>query len=165
MSTIAQSLMSTRHHFPSPGIPGEGQGGDPLSNTRSSALRRRTPTPTLPRRTGGGGLVMSLLCVLLAHHATGAEVQNKIDWPAFMSRHDLVFNNITEKWGEGAYTGNGLMGVMVYLTDDKSALRFRVGRTDVMVQKGQAYRVPIGDLLLRPVGKITGGTMRMDETR
>jgi len=33
---------------------------------------------------------------------------------------------------------------------------------DVMIQERQAYRVPVGDLVLRPVGKITGGNMRMD---
>src|SRR5262245_12817700 len=107
--------------------------------------------------------VFSVLSVLVCFsNSFGADVQDRIDWPKFLSRHDLVFNQITEKWGEGAFTGNGLMGVMLYLTDDKTGLRFRVGRSDVMIQERQAYRVPIGDLVLRPVGKITGGNMRMD---
>ncbi len=98
--------------------------------------------------------------MLLVHIASGADVQNKVDWAAFLARHDLVFNHPPEKWGEGAFTGNGLMGAMVYLTDDKSALRFRIGRSDIMVK--QNYRVPIGDLVLHPVGKITGGKFRLD---
>src|SRR3954451_6210165 len=93
---------------------------------------------------------------LLLTSARAAEVQDKIDWPNFLARHDLVWNRVPEKWGEGAFTGNGLLGTMAYLTNDKTALRFRVGRSDVMVQEKQAYRVPIGDLVLRPVGKITG---------
>src|SRR5207244_510352 len=96
-----------------------------------------------------------MLTTLLAPLALAAEVQNKIDWPNFLARHDLVFNRPPEKWGEGAFTGNGLLGAMVYLTDDKSALRLRIGRSDIMVR--QNYRVPIGDLVLHPVGKITGG--------
>ena len=87
-------------------------------------------------------------------------MQNKVDWAKFLARHDLVFNHPPEKWGEGAFTGNGLIGAMVYLTDDKSALRFRIGRSDMMVK--QNYRVPIGDLVLHPVGKITGGKFRLD---
>src|SRR5262245_59869089 len=41
--------------FPSPGMPGEGQGEGSSSNRRSFDKRRQAPTPTLPRRTGGGG--------------------------------------------------------------------------------------------------------------
>jgi hypothetical protein len=52
--------------------------------------------------------------------------------------------------------------VNVYLTDDKTGLRFRVGRSDVMIQEQAAYRVPIGDLVLTPAGKITGGEFRVD---
>jgi hypothetical protein len=98
--------------------------------------------------------------LLLSQLALAEDVQNNIDWAKFLARHDLVFNHPPEKWGEGAFTGNGLLGAMVYLTDDKSALRFRIGRSDVMVK--QNYRVPIGDLVLHPIGKITGGKFRLD---
>src|SRR3954451_7597311 len=94
---------------------------------------------------------------LLLTSARAAEVQDKIDWPNFLARHDLVWNKVPEKWGEGAFTGNGLLGLMMYKTDDGKGLRFRVGRSDVMIQEKQAYRVPIGDLVLVPVGNITGG--------
>src|SRR3954470_7415360 len=106
------------------------------------------------------GVGLLIIALLVAPILRAADVQNKVDWAKFLSRHDLVFNRLPGKWGEGAFTGNGLMGAMVYLTDDKSALRFRVGRSDVMVK--QNYRVPIGDLVLRPVGKIIGGKMRLD---
>lgn len=105
-------------------------------------------------------LVWSVIAFPLLSRA--AEVQDKVDWPGFLSRHDLIWNRVPENWGEGAFTGNGLLGINMYLTDDKSALRFRVGRSDVMIQERQAYRVPIGDLVLRPVGKITGGNFRLD---
>jgi hypothetical protein len=91
-----------------------------------------------------------------------ADITDKTDWPSFLARHDLVWNKLPTKWGEGAFTGNGLLGTMVYLTDDGAAVRFRVGRSDVMIQEKQAYRVPIGDLVLVPVGRITGGNFRLD---
>src|SRR5438309_1950397 len=107
------------------------------------------------------GLVFALSAIVSC--AASAQVADQIDWPKFLSRQDLIWNRLPEKWGEGAFTGNGLMGAMVYLTDDKTALRFRVGRSDVEVQgQGQAYRLPIGDMVLVPVGKIVGGSMRMD---
>jgi hypothetical protein len=90
------------------------------------------------------------------------EVEDRVDWEKFLARHDLVWKSVPETWGEAAFTGNGLLGLMMYKTDDKSALRFRVGRSDVMIQEKQAYRVPIGDLVLKPVGKITGGNFRQD---
>src|SRR5437773_175182 len=102
--------------------------------------------------------IVCLFC--LAHAAYGADVTDKVDWPAFLARHDLVYNRLPARWQEGAFTGNGLLGAMVYVTDDKSALRFRIGRSDVMDH--QAYRVPIGDLVLVPAGKITGGSARVD---
>lgn len=101
--------------------------------------------------------------LLLAARAGAADVRNKVDWPKFLSRHDLVYARLPEKWGEGAFTGNGLLGAMVYKTDDGKALRFRIGRSDVMVQgAGSPHRLPIGDLVLVPQGTITGGTMRLD---
>src|SRR4051812_20044295 len=86
-----------------------------------------------------------LAIVLSATLARAAEVKDQIDRPKFLSRHDMVFNHLSSKWGEGAYTGNGLLGAMVYLNDDGTALRFRIGRSDVMVE--QKYRVPIGDMM------------------
>ena len=87
---------------------------------------------------------LAILVVLASSVARAAEVKADIDWPQFMARHDLVWNSVPSKWGEGAFTGNGLLGLMMYATDDGNGLRFRVGRTDVMIQEKQAYRVPIG---------------------
>src|SRR5437016_13941288 len=111
---------------------------------------------TRPSYVRSGILIVGFL--MLSRLAPAAEVQNKVDWEKFLARHDLVFNHAPAKWGEGAFTGNGLLGAMVYLTDDQSALRFRVGRSDIMVK--QNYRVPIGDLVLHPAGKTTGGKFR-----
>ena len=63
-----------------------------------------------------------------------------------MARHDLVWNKVPTTRGEGAFTGDGLPGLMMYTTDDGTGLRSRVGRTDVMsAGRMQACRVPVGD--------------------
>jgi alpha-L-fucosidase 2 len=122
------------------------------TSAKSSATRHLIPT-----------ILVALTAVAATPRiARPAEVNRNIDYENFLSRHDLVWNKLPTKWGDGAFTGNGLLGLMMYLTDDGTALRFRVGRSDVMIQEKQAYRVPIGDLVLKPVGKITGGEFRQD---
>ncbi len=77
------------------------------------------------------------------------------DLGEFLSRQDMVFDTLTENWHEGAFTGNGLLGVMVYMMDS-SSVRFEIGRTDVTdhrpeyhLQYGQ-FRLPIGRFVLKP---------------
>ena len=56
-------------------------------------------------------------------------VQDRIDWPAFLARHDLLWGRIPKQWHEGAFLGNGLLGTMVWAQDGE-ALHFDVGRSD-----------------------------------
>jgi alpha-L-fucosidase 2 len=102
------------------------------------------------------------IVALLSPSSLAADVKNHIG-SKLSARHDRAWNKIPTKWGEGAFTGDGLPGLTTYATDDGRPLRFRVGRSDVMIQeKQQACRVQIGDLVLSPVGKIAGGNFRQD---
>lgn len=91
--------------------------------------------------------------------ALHAQVIDNTDWKAFLSRHDLVWKQLPTRFEDAAYTGNGKLGAMVFTADNGQALRWQMGRTDVHFQ---AMRIPIGDLLLKPRGKILSGTMRLD---
>src|SRR5690348_16256619 len=51
--------------------------------------------------------------LLMASVGRAAEVKRDIDWGKFLSRHDLVWVRLPEKWGEGAFAENGQMGSMV----------------------------------------------------
>jgi len=95
----------------------------------------------------------------------GAPPAALVDWPAFMARHDLVWSQLPGAWHEGAFLGNGLLGAMIY-GDRDQALRFDLGRSDVVEHPPTGnYRLPIGTLVLHPVGRVTGGTMRLDLLR
>ncbi|UKJ07944.1 glycosyl hydrolase family 95 catalytic domain-containing protein [Solitalea lacus] len=88
-----------------------------------------------------------------------------INWQKFLSRNDLVFDTLTTKWEEGVFTGNGLLGAMLYMKDS-NALRLEVGRTDVVDGREgspafQKARLPIGHFELRPEGKIIKNTARL----
>ena len=61
-------------------------------------------------------------------------------------------------WSQGAFTGNGQLGAMISAGPDGS-LRWHIGRTDVTYHEN---RIPIGDLLLKPVGKFASVDMRLD---
>src|SRR4051794_5166655 len=72
-------------------------------------------------RSFGSTLRMTVLAILLllgGSLARAADVQSQIDWPKFLSRHDLLYSKVPTKWGEAPFTGNGLLGAIVYTTDD-----------------------------------------------
>lgn len=89
-------------------------------------------------------------------------IQTDIDWPAFLSRHDMLWKTKPISWDEGAFIGNGLLGAMIYSEehrDQRHVLRFVLGRTDVTASrsggaKNFPVRVPIGELALEMEGWI-----------
>jgi hypothetical protein len=110
-------------------------------------------------------------------------LRDQIDWPAFMARHDLVWDTLPSNWREGAFLGNGLLGLMIYQPskpfpgrmfgwayrpDEANSLRLDLGRSDVIDHRRgkntlvDRARLPIGHFLLTPVGTISGGVMRLD---
>jgi alpha-L-fucosidase 2 len=107
--------------------------------------------------------------MVVAPAAEAAAVKLQVDWPAFMARHDLVWDCLPRDYYEGAFVGNGLLGVIVFRDDQQTnSLRFEIGRTDIYDHRetGSAMyercRLPIGQALLAPVGKITGAQLRTD---
>ena len=115
-------------------------------------------------------LVVPLLFSLFAPSLRAADVRVDVDWPAFLGRHDPVWSRLPQKWGEGAFTGNGLLGTMMFVSQDGRYPRWHVGRTDVTLT-GRATnasatdatvtnRIPIGDLVL--VGAARSWRLRLN---
>src|SRR6476619_2703811 len=96
-----------------------------------------------------------------------AQLQNKIDYKSFLAKQDLVFDSLSTKWEEGAFLGNGLLGVMVY-REDINAIRFDLGRTDVVDHRSGINpsigrgRLPIGRFVLRTAAHIQKISLRLD---
>ncbi len=93
-----------------------------------------------------------LLCFWISSYAQ--KLESKIDWKQFISNQDMIFEPLTTNWHEGAFTGNGLLGNMIYLKDS-SSVRIEIGRTDVVdhrpefgLQYGE-FRLPIGHFVLK----------------
>ena len=130
-----------------------------------------------------GLLIRTLFSLLLGltipANTIKAEVLQKINWPLFMAQHDLVWEVLPLQWNEGAFGGNGQVGMMVYATLKDNRIDFHLGRQDVtdhrkapdqktsMGVKGANVmydfpRLDIGRMALRPAGKIISGTFRQD---
>jgi len=104
---------------------------------------------------------------------------NNVDWPSFMQQHDLIFEELPLQWNEGAFVGNGQVGMMVYATLKDNRIDFHIGRQDVtdhrkapdrkssMGAEGATVlfdfpRLELGRMALYPVGKILSGNLRQD---
>lgn len=104
--------------------------------------------------------------IALAH----AQVRLDVDWEKHLAQHDLMWERMPEDYFEGAFVGNGLFGAIIFKDDLKpNTLRFEIGRADVYDHRtdgtrlGHArIRLPIGQLLLTPVGAVTKTTLRTD---
>ena len=92
----------------------------------------------------------------------------RIDWERFLGEQDLVWHRIPRAWYEGPFLGNGFLATAVYREPGANAVRFTVDHAKVQDHRPQfgnewgVARLPVGRLLLTPVGKITGVDLRLD---
>ena len=96
-------------------------------------------------------------------------IKLNINWANYLSKQDLLWDEVPKDYFAGAFVGNGLLGTIIFKDDiDTTALRFEIGRTDVYDHRTaspSAYetsRLPIGQLLLKPIGTITHVNLRND---
>lgn len=101
--------------------------------------------------------------------ADTTQVGVDVDWPSFLARHDLCWERMPSDYYEAPFLGNGMMGAMIRQSGDH-AVRWDIGRGDVqdhrpLLDKWGMFtrcRLPIGYFELHTVGKITGGSARLD---
>lgn len=120
-----------------------------------------------------------LFIFLCLSASVDSQVKNQLDWPSFMAQHDLIFEELPLQWNEGAFTGNGQVGMMIYATLKDNRIDFHLGRQDVtdhrkspnektsMGAEGASVmfdfpRLDIGRMALRPAGKIVSGNIHLD---
>lgn len=111
--------------------------------------------------------------------AARAQPRLDIDWPAFLSRHDLVWEQLPNHWNEGPFLGNGQLGLVAYANRERNRFDFHLGRSDVTDHRGAPDRktsrgVPgmtvfhdfprldLGRITLHPAGQIQDGDFRLD---
>jgi hypothetical protein len=166
---------------------GDGSAGNPFRNIQAAADIAQ-PGDVIPEHEGlhrerlnppGGGesdfkrIVYRAARgkkVEIARAASGKDqplVKADIDWPTFLARHDMLWKRLPGNWREAPWTGNGMLGSMLWI--EGNALRIQVFRGDVqahrpMTQGFSGYtraRLQIGSHYLAPAGKPTGCDLRL----
>jgi alpha-L-fucosidase 2 len=113
-------------------------------------------------------LILIVTLISLPLLEAGPDISLKVDWPAFLAKQDPVWNRMPANYYEGPFAGNGLLGTILYRDDiSTNSLHLEIGRTDVYDQRpGNVMhyrcRLPVGHLLLTPVGQITSANFRTD---
>ena len=97
-----------------------------------------------------------------------------INWPEFLSRHDLVWDRVPTRWELAPFSGNGMVGFLFYQDQDapKNVIRLHVGRHDYydhrLPYEGNQLlwiyrsRLPLGYFDLESKGDISGADLRLD---
>lgn len=85
-----------------------------------------------------------------------------VDWPEFISRHDLIWEETPLQWNEGGFVGNGQLGMMIHAEMESNALVFHLGRRDVHEHNDGlgGQRMVIGRMLLKLESPIQSVRMR-----
>ena len=119
------------------------------------------------------------IVILLFFICTSMSGTSSPDMEKYMRQHALIWEQLPMQWNEGAFLGNGLVGMMVYADSTLNALVFHLGRPDVTDHRKAPYRktsigteeadkmvdfcrLDIGKMLLFPEGKILSGTFYLD---
>jgi len=97
-----------------------------------------------------------ILCLTLLALQTPAAPAARVDWAAFLARHDLVWDRLPTRWGESAFIGNGRLGATI--DAQGGVLGWTINRTDFVHDQS---RYPIGRVVLKTAGTVQGGTVRL----
>lgn len=100
------------------------------------------------------------------------QISDKLEMSRFMSRHDLIFNEIPHIWYEAPFLGNGFMGTTLCFSEDNRKLFINLGHTCVFdnrpvngSQDDQIYltpRLPVGMIAVSFDGTVTDVDLRLD---
>ena len=112
-----------------------------------------------------GGVLLGCLCLCASAREEGPA---GIDWPAFLRRHDMVFDKLPGSWREAPHFGNAMVGSMLYRAD--KTIRLQVFRADVQDHRDDTWgwtaysrpRLLLGHFSLETVGKPTSCRWRND---
>ncbi len=122
-----------------------------------------------------GGLTAAALPAVASPALAAPEAQWSLDnrmttdaqWSDFLRGQDLLWRRLPTTWMEGPFLGDGRLGSGVYREPNTNAVRFTVQHgesQDHRPEFGNLFglaRLPVGHLLLRPVGTISSVNWRL----
>jgi alpha-L-fucosidase 2 len=122
--------------------------------------------------------VITSIIIFHLNDAVGSDLKDDINWETFLGQHDMIWQELPKCWNDGAYVGNGQLGIMVYASMDDNRLDLHLGRADVTDHRKAPdkkssmgitgtrpqvdyCRLDLGRLVMRPVGKIKSGRLHL----
>jgi hypothetical protein len=116
-----------------------------------------------------------LICLSTSFFAQKKEIDFRVDYKTFLSKHDLLWDIVPDKWQTAPYTGNGNIGFLLYQADgeEENVISLHIGRHDYYDHREaktkaeemlwiKRSRLPLGHFKLKSNGSITGIEMRLD---
>lgn len=94
----------------------------------------------------------------LSSLADPTDIPDRVNWPDFLARHDLIWEWLPTRWQEGAFTGNGRLGAMMYMRTNQW-LCADIGHSEVT---DRGNRIAIGTFAMCTSGRHLDGTMRLN---
>ncbi|WP_159020756.1 glycosyl hydrolase family 95 catalytic domain-containing protein [Algibacter sp. L3A6] len=111
----------------------------------------------------------------ISSFSQGKQVDFKVDYESFLSKHDMLWDIVPDKWQTAPYTGNGNVGFLFYQAkeENKNVISIHVGRHDYYDHREaktkademlwiKRSRLPLGHFDLKSKGEITGIEMRLN---
>lgn len=70
--------------------------------------------------------------ILVACHLKAQALKNTVDFKHFLSKHDMIWDEVPNNWETAPYTGNGNVGFLFYKTkgESKNTMSLNIGRHD-----------------------------------
>ena len=127
--------------------------------------------PTL--RVLAAGIVLLSLTTRACGDETAPSLSESIDWPRFLSQHDMIWDRVPTRWELAPYTGNGNVGFLFYQAEGeaKNVISIHTGRHDycdhrlphegnenLWIYRG---RLPLGHFNLQSKGNIQSADLRL----
>jgi len=105
----------------------------------------------------------------------GQNVDFKVDYKSFLSKHDMLWDIVPDKWQTAPYSGNGNVGFLLYQGPEEknNVISLHIGRHDYYDHREaetkaeemlwiKRSRLPLGHFKFKSKGKITGVDMHLD---
>lgn len=112
-------------------------------------------------------------CFIQAVQSQGVDF--KVDYETFLSKHDMLWDIVPDKWQTAPYSGNGNIGFLLYQGKEeaRNTLSLHIGRHDYYDHREaktkaeemlwiKRSRLPLGHFKLKSKGRIVGIEMRLD---
>jgi len=121
-----------------------------------------------------GYVLLLVLVFLFIHYAGNAQLKLDVNYESFLSQHDMLWDEIPNRWELAPYSGNGNVGFLFYRTESegKNIMSIYTGRHDYYDHRQAPKenqmlwiyrsRLPLGHFNLESKGEVISVNLRLN---